>query len=166
MDTFVSVQFSSFSPSNLSVLSNSLQHTRPPCPSPASRVYSNPCPLGQWCHPTISSSVIPFSSHLQSFPASGSFPVSQFFTSDGQSTGVPGGTSGKELTCQCRRHKRHRFNPWVGKIPWRRAGQPTPEFLPGKSHGQRSLQSSGLLWWATVHRVAKSWPTDQLELAN
>ena len=90
-------------------------------------------------------------------PPSGSFPMSQFFTSDGQSTGVPGGTSGKELTCQCRRHKRHRFNPWVGKIPWRRAGQPTPEFLPGKSHGQRSLQSFGLLWWATVHRVAKSW---------
>ena len=67
------------------------------------------------------------------------------------------GSSGKEPACQCRRHKRHRFNPWVGKIPWRRAGQPTPEFLPGKSHGQRSLQSSGLLWWATVHRVAKSW---------
>ena len=76
-------------------------------------------------------------------PPSGSFPMSQLFTSDGQSTGVPGGTSGKELTCQCRRHKRHRFNPWVGKIPWRRAGQPTPEFLPGKSHGQRSLAGYG-----------------------
>ena len=53
--------------------------------------------------------------------------------------GFPGGTSGKEPTCQCRRHKRHRFNPWVGKIPWRRAWQPMPVFLPGKSHGQRSL---------------------------
>ena len=65
-----------------------LQHTRPPCPTPAPGVYSNSCPLSQWCHPTISSSVIPFSSCLQSFPASGSFPMSQFFTSGGQSIGV------------------------------------------------------------------------------
>ena len=61
-----------------------LQHARPPCPSPTPRVYSNSCPLSQWCHPTISSSVIPFSSYLQSFPASRSFQVSQFFESDGQ----------------------------------------------------------------------------------
>ena len=53
-----------------------LQHTRPPCPSPTPTAYSNSCPLNRWCHPTISSSVIPFSSHLQSFPASGSFPMS------------------------------------------------------------------------------------------
>ena len=65
-----------------------LQHIKPPCPSPTPGVYSNSSPLSQWCHPTISSSVIPFSSHLQSFPASGSFPLSQFFTSGGQSTGV------------------------------------------------------------------------------
>ena len=51
----------------------------------------------------------------------------------------PGGASGKEPTCQCRRHKRCRFDPWVGKIPWRRAWQPTPVFLPGESHGQRRL---------------------------
>ena len=57
-----------------------LQHARPPCPSPTPGACSNSCPLSQWCHPTISFSVIPFSSHLQSFPASGSFPVSQFFT--------------------------------------------------------------------------------------
>ena len=56
--------------------------------SPTPRVYPNSCPLSQWCHPTISSSVIPFSSHLQSFPASGSFPLSQFFASGGQSIGV------------------------------------------------------------------------------
>ena len=56
-----------------------LQHTRTPCPSPIPRVYSNLCPLSQWCHPPISSSVVPFSSCLQSFPESGSFPVSQFF---------------------------------------------------------------------------------------
>ena len=55
-----------------------------------------------------------------------------------------GGTSSKELTCPCRRFKRHRFNPWVGKIPWRRAWQPTPVFLPGKFHGQRSLAGYSL----------------------
>ena len=65
-----------------------LQHTRPPCPSPTPTAYSNSCPLNRWCHPTISSSVIPFSSHLQSFPASGSFPVSQFFTSGGHNIGA------------------------------------------------------------------------------
>ena len=61
--------------------------TRPPCSSPTPGVHSNPCPLSQWCHPTISSSVIPFS-HLQSFPESGSFQMSQFFASGGQSIGV------------------------------------------------------------------------------
>ena len=64
------------------------QHTRLPCPSPTLRAYPNSCPLSQWCHPSISSSVIPFSSCLQSFPASGSFLVSQFFASGGQSIGV------------------------------------------------------------------------------
>ena len=61
---------------------------RLPCPSPAPRAYSNSSPLSRWCHPTISSSVIPFSSHLQSFPASGSFQMSQFFPSGGQSIGL------------------------------------------------------------------------------
>ena len=64
-----------------------LQHARPPCPSPISRVHSSSCPLSWWCHPTISSSVIPFSSCLQSFPI-GSFSVSQLFASSGQSVGV------------------------------------------------------------------------------
>ena len=84
---FSSVQFSG------SVVSGSLQpyglqHTRPPCSSPTPEVYSNSCPLSQWCHPTISSSVIHFSSRLQSFPASGSFQMSQLFASGGQSIGV------------------------------------------------------------------------------
>ena len=65
-----------------------LKHARFPCPSPTPRAYSNSCPLSRWCHPTISSSVVPFSSHLQSFPASGSFQMSQFFSSVGQSIGV------------------------------------------------------------------------------
>ena len=64
-----------------------LQHTRPPCPSPTPRAFSNSCPSSQWCHPTILSSVVPFSFCLQSFLASGSFPMSQFFTSGGQSIG-------------------------------------------------------------------------------
>ena len=75
-----------------SVVSNSLQHpglqhARIPCPSPTPGAYSNSCPLSWWCYPTISSSVIPFSSRLQSFPASGSFQMSQFFASGGQSIG-------------------------------------------------------------------------------
>ena len=79
-----SVQFS------CSVMSDSLRphglkHDRPPSLSSAPRVYSNSCPLSQWCHLTVSSSVIPFSSHLQSFPESGSFPMGQFFISGGQS---------------------------------------------------------------------------------
>ena len=87
-----SVQFSH------SVLSNSLwthglQHARPPCPSPTPRVNSNSCPLSRWWHPTISSSVVPFSSGHQSFPASKSFQMSQFFASDGQSTRVAASTS-------------------------------------------------------------------------
>ena len=65
-----------------------LQHGRTPCPSPIPRVHPNPGPLSQWCHPTISSSVIPVSSCPQSFPASGSFALSQFFTSTGQSIGA------------------------------------------------------------------------------
>ena len=70
-----------------------LQHSRPRCPSPTPRAYSNPCPLSQWGHPTISSSVIPFFSCLQSFPASGSFPVSQLFPSSDQNNGVSASAS-------------------------------------------------------------------------
>ena len=81
-----------------SVMSNSLrphglQHARPPCPSPTPGVYSNSCPLNRWCHPTISYSVVPFSSCLQSFPASGSFQMSQLFASGGQSIGVSASAS-------------------------------------------------------------------------
>ena len=65
-----------------------LQHAGPPCPSPAPGVYPNSCPLSQWCHPTISSSAVPFSSCPLSFPASGSFQMSQLFASGGQSTGA------------------------------------------------------------------------------
>ena len=70
-----------------------LQHSRPPCPSWTPGDYSNSCPLSQWCHPTTSSSVIPFFSRLQSFPESGSFQMSQLFASSGQSIGVSASTS-------------------------------------------------------------------------
>ena len=89
---FCSVQFSRSVMSN-SLQPHGLQHAGPPCPFPTPGAYSNSCPLSQWCHPTISSSVIPFSSLLQSFPASGSFTVSQFFVSGGPSTGVSASTS-------------------------------------------------------------------------
>jgi len=82
-----SVQFSHSVVSD-SLWPHGLQHTWPPCPSPTPRVYSNSHPLSRWCHPTFLTSVIPFSSCPQSFPASGSFQMSQFFTSDGQSIGV------------------------------------------------------------------------------
>ena len=83
---------------SLSVMSDSLwphgsQHARPPCPSPTTRVYPSSRPLSQWWHPTISSSVVPFSSSLQSFPASGSFQMSQLFVSGGQSIRVSTSTS-------------------------------------------------------------------------
>ena len=89
---FSSVQF------NHSVVSDSLwphepQHTRPPCPTPTPRVHPNPCPWSQRCHPTISSSVIPFSSCPQSFPASGSFQISQLFASVSQNIGISASTS-------------------------------------------------------------------------
>ena len=87
-----SVQFSHSVVSN-SLRSHGLQHTRLPCPSPTPGACSNSNPSSWWCHPTISSSVIPFSSRLQSFPTSGSFPMIQFFLSGGQSIGVSASTS-------------------------------------------------------------------------
>ena len=97
-----------------------LQHTRPPCPSPTPGVYSNSCPLSRWCYPTISSSVVPFFSCLQSFPASGSFPTSQFFTSRGQSIGVSASASVLPMNIQ--------------------------DWFPLGWTGWISLQSKGLSW--------------------
>ena len=94
-----SVQFS------CSVMSDSLrphelQHARPPCPSPTPGVYPNSCPMSWWCHPAISSSVIPFSSCPQSLPASGSFPMSQLFTWGCQSIGVSASASVLQMNTQ------------------------------------------------------------------
>ena len=90
LDIFI---FSSVAQSCPTLWPHGLQPTRLPCPSPAPGVYSNSCPLSQWCHPTISSSVISFFSCLQYFPASGSFLMSQFLASGGQSTGAPASAS-------------------------------------------------------------------------
>ena len=87
-----SVQFNHSAASN-SLWPHELQHSRPPCSSPTPGVYSNSCPLSPWCHQAISSSVVPFSSCLQSFPASGSFQMSQLFASGSQSIGVSASTS-------------------------------------------------------------------------
>ena len=88
-----SVQFSSVAQLCLTLQPHGLQHARLPCPSLPPRACSNSCPLSQWCHPTISSSVDPFSFCLQSFPASGSFQISQLFAWGGQSIGVSASTS-------------------------------------------------------------------------
>ena len=110
-----SVQFSR------SVVSNTLwphepQHTKPPCPSPTAGVYPNPCPLSWWCHPTILSSVVPFSSCPQSFPASGSFQMNHLFASGGQSIGVSASTSVPPVNSQD-------WSPleWTGWISFQRS---------------------------------------------
>ena len=93
MYSFKFSQFSSVTQSSLTLCSHhGLQHARPPCPTPAPGVHPNPCPLSWLCHPTILSSVVPFS-HLRSFPASGSFQMSQFFASHGQSIEISASTS-------------------------------------------------------------------------
>jgi len=89
----LSIQFSSITQSGPTLRPHELQHARPPCLSPTPGVYSNSCPLSQCCHPTISSSIIPWSTCLKSFPASGAFQMSQFFTSGGQSIGVSASAS-------------------------------------------------------------------------
>ena len=94
--------FSQFSRSVMSdsLLPHELQHARPPCPSPTPRVYSNSCLSSRWCHPAISSSVVPFSFCPRSLPASGSFPVSQLLACGGQSIGVSASTSVRPMNTQ------------------------------------------------------------------
>ena len=107
---FSSVQFSRSVVSN-SLWPHELQHTRPLCPSPTPRVHSDSRPSSQWCHPAISSSVIPFSSCPQSLPASGSFPMSQLFTWGGQSTGVSALAS-----CLPKKSQGRSPSEWIGWI--------------------------------------------------
>ena len=113
-----------------------LQHARPPCPSPTPRVYLNSCPSSRWCHPAISSSVVPFSSCPQSLPASGSFPMSQLFAWGGQRTGISASASVLPMNTQD-------WSPlgWTGWISLQSMGlsqesSPTPQF--------KSINSSAL----------------------
>ena len=122
-----SVQFSSFAQLYLTLQTHGLQHNRPLCPLQTLRVYSNSCPLSRWCHTTISSSAIPFSSCLQSFSASGSSQISHFFASGGQTIGVsalasvlpvkiqdcfPLGWTGNTLFLGLQNHYRWWLQPW------------------------------------------------------
>ena len=126
MFVFSSVQFSSSFVSS-SLRPHELQHARPPCTSPTPRVHPNSCPSSRWCHPTISSSVVPFSSCPQSLPASESFPMSQLFTWGGQTIGVSALASFLPMSTQD-------WSPLEGLVgsPWSprdsQESSPTPQF--------------------------------------
>ena len=150
-----SVQFSRSVMSD-SLQPHELQHTGPPCPSSTPRVHPNPCPLSRWCHPTISSSVITFSSYPQSFRASGSFPVSQLFTSGGQSTGVSASASVLPMNTQD-------WSPlgWTGWPSWSprdsQESSPTPQF--------KSINSLVLifLYSPTLTSIHDHWKNHSLD---
>ena len=144
-----------------SVVSDSLrphesQHARPPCPSPTPGVHPNPCPLSWWCHPTISSSVVPFSSCPQSFPASGSFQMGQLFASGGQTIGVSASTSVLPMNTQD-------WSPlgWTGWISLQprdsQESSPTPQF--------KSINSSALsfLHSPTLTSIHDYWKNHSLD---
>ena len=132
------------------------RHARPPCPSPTPRIYPKSCPLSQWCHPTISSSVVPFSSCPQSFPASGSFQMSQFFTSGGQSVGVSASASVLPMNTQD-------WSPlgWTGWISCSprdsQESSPTPQF---KSINSLALS---LLYSPTLISIHDYWKNHSLD---
>ena len=146
-----SVQFSH------SVVSNSLwsqepQHVRPPCPSRTPRVYTNSCPLSQWCHPTILSSFVPFSSCLQSFPASGSFQMSQLFTSGDQSIGVSASTAVLSMNTQ-------NWSPlgWTGWISLQSKG--LSRVFSNTTVQKHQFFSAQLSLWSSSH--FHTWPLEK-----
>ena len=162
----VPIQFSSVQFSH-SVVSNSLwthewQHARPPCPSPTPRVHPNPCPLSWWCHPAISSSVVPFSTCPQSFPASGSFQMSQLFASDGQSIGVSASTSVLPMNIQD-------WSPlgWTGWISLQskdsQESSPTPQFKSINSSVLSFLYSPTL---TSIHDYWKNLKDDAVKVLH
>ena len=144
-----------------SVVSNSLrphglQYVRLPCPSPTPRAYSNSCPLSRWFHPTISSSVVLFISFLQLFPASGSFPMSQFFASGGRSIGVSTSTSVLPMNIKAWFHL-----GWLIGSPWSprdsQKSSPTPQF--------KSINSLALsfLYSPTLTSIHDSWKSQSFD---
>ena len=133
-----------------------LQHFRPPCPSSTPGVYRNLCLLSRWCHPTISSSVVPFSSCLQSFPASGSFPTGQFFPSGGQSIGVSALASLLPVNTQD-------WFPlgWTGWISLKSKGFSTPQF---KSINSSALSLLDVPTLTSVHDYQKNHSFNSTDL--
>ena len=134
-----------------------LQHTRPPCPSPTLRAYSNSCPSSRWCHSTISSSVVPFSSCLQSFPTLGSFQMSQFFASGGQNIGVSASVSVLPMNIQ----------DWLVGSPCSprdsQESSPTPQFTSINCLALSFLWwigRPGVLWFMGSQRVRHDWATE------
>ena len=147
---FLSVQFSSVQ----SVVSHSLrphelQHARLPCPWPTPGVHSNPCPLSQWCHPIISSSVIPFSSCPQSFPESGSFQMSQLFASGGQSIEVPASTSVLPV------HTQDWYLGWTGWISLQSKG--LSRVFSNTTVQKHQFFSAQLLYSPTLTSIHDHW---------
>ena len=135
-----------------------LQHASPPSPSLTPRAYSNSCPLSQWCHPTIASSVVPSFSHLQSFPASGSFPVSQLFASGGHSIGVLALASVLPMNIQ----------DWyplglTGLISLQSMGLSTPQFRSISSSTLSFLYSPNL---TPIHDYWKNHSFDKIDLCQ
>ena len=123
-----SVQFS-HSVASDSLWPYGLQHARLPCPSPTPRACSDSCPLSPWCHPTISSSFVPFCSCLQSFPASGSFPISQFFASGGQSIGASASASVLSMNIHDRFPLQLNYKVWSPYcLRDSQKSSPTPQF--------------------------------------
>ena len=150
---FSSVQFSRLVMSD-SLQTHGLQLNRPPCPSPTPGVYSNLCTLSQWCHPTISSSVIPVSSCLQSFTASGSFQMSQFFASGGQSTRVSASASVLPVNIQDRF-----LLGWTGWISLQSKGL-------SRVFSNTTVQKASILWRSycpTLTSIHDYWKNHSLD---
>ena len=145
-----SVQFSCSVVSD-SLWPHELQHARPPCPTPTPRVHSNSCPPSRWCHPAISSSVIPFSSCPQSLPASESFPMSQLFSWGGQSIGVSALASVLPKNTQD-----WSLLKWTGGSPCRprdsQESSPTPQF--------KSINSSAFSFLHSPTHI-HTWPLEK-----
>ena len=152
---YSSVQFS------LAVMSNSLwphelQHARPPCPSPTPGVHPNPCPSSRWCHPTISSSAVPFSSCHQSCPASGSFQMSQLFASGGQSIGV----SASSLVLPMNTQDWSSLG-WAGWISLQSKG--IPRVFSNTTVQKHQFFGAQLYLWSTLTFIHDHWKNHSLD---
>ena len=159
---YCTVQFSHSVVSN-SLRPQGLQHTRLSCPSPTPKACSNSCPSNKWCHPTISSSVIPFSSCLQSFPPSGTFPMSQFFTSGHQSIGVS--TSASVLPMNIQDWFPLGFTGWISlqsKGP--RDSEESSLTLPNKSINSSALSFLYSPSLTPIHDHWKNHSLDEMDL--